>query len=303
LFKEVFTRAPGGQGVRLLCPAKVNLYLRVLGRRPDGYHELVTVMQPLTLADELTVTLGDSGITLNCDHPELPPGEGNLVWQAVLRFQQETQGQGGVEVTLHKGIPVAAGLGGGSSDAAGALLALNHLTGAPLNGARLHSLASQLGADVPFFLQRRPAVARGIGTRITPLDLPPYWYVLLNPGLPLSTRWVYENLDLRDLSRLPDRETWDPDHPEKWVHNDLEIVTLRRFPHLKDLLGRLKGLGARAQAVSGSGPTIFGLFSSLEEGRHAAREIRRTFTGWLTVCRGLTGLPTDTFWEDHPWTV
>lgn len=289
------------EGVRRFCPGKVNLYLKVLGRRPDGYHELVTVMQPLSLADELSITPAAPGITLKCDHPELPQGEENLVWQAALRFAQEAGRELGVHITLRKRIPVAAGLGGGSSDAAGTLLALNTLGGEPLDWARLHHLASRLGADVPFFLQGGPVVARGRGTLLSPLTLPPYWYLLLNYGLPLSTRWVYEQLDLARLPDFPVMDSWDPEHPESWVHNDLATVTLRRFPELAELLARLKQLGARAQGISGSGPTIFSLFATLETARHAAQELRRTFPGWMALCRGLTGLSTDTSWENEIW--
>ncbi len=220
----------------MLCPAKVNLYLRVVGRRTDGYHELVTVMQPLTLADELTVSLGGEGIRLECDSPELPAGPENLVWRAASLFQDETGQKLGMLLSLRKRIPVAAGLGGGSSDAAGTLLALNDLAGKPLAQARLHHLASLLGADVPFFLNREPAVGRGIGTQLSPVTLLPYWYLLANPGVPLSTRWVYENLDLAGLPAAPETETWDPEHPETWVRNDLGAVALKRFPELVALL-------------------------------------------------------------------
>ena len=199
------------------CPAKVNLYLRVVGRRPDGYHEVVTVMQPLTLADTLTVTLAGAGISLRCDRPDLPQGEENLVWRAARQFQEETGLTSGVRLRLSKRIPVAAGLGGGSSDAAGTLLALNELAGKPLPPGDLHRLASRLGADVPFFLAREPAVGRGTGTQLSPVTLLPYWYLLVNPGVPLSTRWVYENLDLAGLAGLPATEAWDPEHPETWV--------------------------------------------------------------------------------------
>jgi 4-diphosphocytidyl-2-C-methyl-D-erythritol kinase len=280
----------GGAQARVLCPAKVNLYLRVVGRRPDGYHELVTVMQPLTLADELNVTLGGDGIRLACDAPELPIGPENLIWQAVERFQAEARHQQGVSLSLRKRIPVAAGLGGGSSDAAGTLLALNALSGGTVKPDRLHALAGLLGADVPFFLEPRPAVGRGIGTRLTPLNLPPYWYILLNPGVPLSTRWVYENLDLAALPGAPASETWDPEHPETWVRNDLGAVALTRFPELAALLDDLRTAGAISQGVSGSGPTLFGLFHTQEAAQQAGAKLRRTFGGWLAVARGLTGL-------------
>jgi len=275
--------------VRRLCPAKVNLYLKVLFRRQDGYHELVTVMQPLSLADELRLRPGP-GLSLECHHPEVPSGPQNLVWRAAQKFGEATGQEPQVHIHLVKNIPVAAGLAGGSTDAAGTLLALNELAGKPLPPPTLHQLAADLGADVPFFLEPGPAVGRGIGTVLSPLDLPPYWYVLLNPGMAISTSWVYGHLDLDELAATgaPIRGAWDGEHPENWVANDLETVTLRRYPELKELLARLSRTGARAWGMSGSGPTLFGIFSGAEAARAAAGELHRDFTGWLAVVRGLT---------------
>ena len=289
--------------MQVQCPAKVNLYLRVVGRRPDGYHELVTVMQPLTLADTLTVTLAGKGISLRCDRPDLPQGEENLVWRAARQFQEETGLAPGVSLRLSKRIPVAAGLGGGSSDAAGTLLALNELAGKPLPPDHLHRLAGCLGADVPFFLAREPAVGRGTGTQLSPVTLLPYWYLLVNPGVPLSTRWVYENLDIAGLAGPPATEAWDPEHPETWVRNDLGIVALKRFPELAELLAGLSDGGAWCQGISGSGPTLFGLFPTREAAHQAGLRLRRTFRGWLTVARGLTGPESETTWEQHVWMI
>jgi 4-diphosphocytidyl-2-C-methyl-D-erythritol kinase len=285
------------------CPAKVNLYLRVVGRRPDGYHELVTVMQPLTLADELTVTLAGEGISLTCDGPELPQGEDNLVWRAARQFQEETGLTPGVRLSLAKRIPVAAGLGGGSSDAAGTLLALNELAGKPLSQGHLHRLASHLGADVPFFLAREPAVGRGTGTQLSAVTLLPYWYLLVNPGMPLSTRWVYENLDLAGGPMPPATEAWDPEHPETWVRNDLGPVALKQFPELAELLAGLRDAGAWCQGISGSGPTLFGLFPTREAAHKAGLRLRQTFRGWLAVARGLTGPEPEMTWEHQAWTI
>jgi len=272
----------------------------VLKRRADGYHDLVTIFQPLSLADELTVSPGGAGIDLVCDHPQVPLGEENLVWRAARAFEQETGQTLGVRIRLLKRIPVAAGLGGGSSDAAGTLLALNTLAREPLEAAALHRLAGCLGADVPFFLTGGPALGRGTGTDLTPLTLPAYWYLLLNPQALLSTRWVYENLNLGALAGLPILEHWDWERPEDWVKNDLETVAVKRFPELKDTLEQLGSLGARARAVSGSGPTIFGLFTSADGARRAAGEMRRAFSGWMAIARGLTG-PGDTNWESQVW--
>jgi 4-diphosphocytidyl-2-C-methyl-D-erythritol kinase len=283
-----------------LCPAKVNLYLKVLGRREDGYHDLVTVMQPLTLADELRLTPG-RGLTLDCRHPEVPLGPQNLVWRAAEKFGAATGQVPQVHIELVKKIPVAAGLGGGSSDAAGTLLALNELTEIPLNSTTLHELAAELGADVPFFLRPGPAVGRGIGTILSPLDLPPYWYVLLNPGLAISTSWVYGNLDLAALAQAgaPEPTAWDGEHPENWVANDLETVTLSRYPELRELLARVSATGARAWGMSGSGPTLFGLFHEAEAARAAALQLRQHFSGWITVTRGLTQAEGEAGWESQ----
>lgn len=287
-------------GAWRLCPAKVNLYLRVLGRRDDGYHELVTVMQPLTLADELQVTPGKE-LTLTCRHPEVPTGAQNLVWRAAQKFGAATGREPRVHLHLVKKIPVAAGLGGGSSDAAGTLLALNELAGNPLDLSTLHDLAADLGADVPFFLRPGPAVGRGIGTVLSPLDLPPYWYVLLNPGLAISTSWVYANLDLEALAAAgaPVAKTWDGEHPEDWVANDLETVTLRRYPELGELLAGLAHAGARAQGMSGSGSTLFGLFREAQAAQAAAAQLGQTFSGWIAVTRGLTLAERENGWGNQ----
>lgn len=303
LRKLTAPRDPGS--IQVFCPAKVNLYLRVLGRRADGYHDLLSIMQPLSLADELTVSPTPPGIFLDCDQPEIPRGPGNLVWQAALEFQRATGRRLGAHFGLKKRIPVAAGLGGGSSDAAGALLALNTLAGEPLKAAGLHELAKALGADVPFFLGEGPAVARDIGTELTPVALPAYWYLLLNPGVRVSTRWVYESLDLKALKGykvLGDRN-WDPEEPGIWVHNDLESVTVKQHPQLGNWLNTLGSLGAQARGMSGSGPTLFGLFPTLEAARQAGQEMRGTFPGWIALARGLTGQETDALGGEQAWMV
>lgn len=291
--------------IRRACPAKVNLYLKILGRRPDGYHDLITVMQPLTLADELTLAPDRNSLTLICDHPELPQGEENLVFRAARVFERETGLELRVRLTLHKRIPVAAGLGGGSSDAAGCLLALNTLAGGPLDMAALHRLGASLGADVPFFLRPGPAVGRGIGTELAPLALPPYWYVLANPGFSLSTRWVYENLDLKSLNveEELDLKKFSRDNPGAWVKNDLESVTLKRHPEMLETLKELDRLGAQARGMSGSGPTLFGLFPTLEAARQAGRELRGAFKGWMALAQGLTGREAGTAWGEQTWMI
>jgi 4-diphosphocytidyl-2-C-methyl-D-erythritol kinase len=261
-------------------------------------------MQPVSLADELRLTITRAGgLSLVCYPEDLPQGQDNLVWRAAEAFLGASGLKLGVHLALTKRIPVAAGLGGGSSDAAGTLLALNAATGRPLDDGALHRLASQLGADVPFFLRPGAQIGRGIGTELSPLQLPPYWYVLLNPGLSISTKWVYENLDLSVLNRV-NRVTdaaWDGERPGDWVANDLETVTLERFPELERRIRALAELGALAQGMSGSGPTLFGLFPHLPAAQDAAGHLRRTFGGWLAVVRGLTGKEPPESWENQVW--
>lgn len=273
------------------CPAKVNLFLKVVGRRPDGYHNLITVMQPLALADELTLTLTPGDIILRCNNQELPQDARNLAFRAARRFQRALRRDFGVRIQLKKRIPLAAGLGGGSSDAAGVLLGLNALLDFPLPFAALHRLAGELGADVPFFLLSGPALGQGIGTLVTPLCLPAYWYVLLNPGFQVSTRWVYANLP-QPVTAPTEEADWAglSQRPvETWLHNDLEYVTLKAYPQLTVLKQALNAQGAQATLMSGSGPTVFGIFSSHQDAQRAAEHLEKSFPGWLTVTRGISG--------------
>ena len=272
----------------LSCPAKVNLYLKVVGRRPDGYHDLVTVMQPLTLADELILTLGAADIILDCNRPDLPVDKNNLAIRAALAFQEATSESFGMHLRLTKNIPVAAGLGGGSSDAAGVLRGLNRLRGQPLDDNRLRQVARSLGADVPFFLLNGPALAQGIGDRLSPLKLPTDWFVLVNPGFPVSTAWVYASL--KPTFEAPDETFLNRlayEHPARWLHNDLESVTLNRYPTLADLKQFLLTEGALGTLMSGSGPTVFGLFSEEGMAVQAAKRIKAATGFWTAAVRGV----------------
>lgn len=270
------------------CPAKVNLYLKVAGRRPDGYHDLITVMQPVSLADELILALQGADITIVCNSPEVPANADNLAVRAVLAWQRETGQQIGVHLRLTKNIPVAAGLGGGSSDAAGVLRGLNQLLGKPLNHARLTAVARTLGADVPFFLLDGPALGQGIGDLLTPIKLPPLWYVLLNPGFAVSTAAVYAGL--QPPFAAPNGiqiEQMLQKHPATWLHNDLETVTVTQHPELAELKAILQRQGAQGVLMSGSGPTVFGIFGDEMSAVQAAARLRADNGLWTAAVRGL----------------
>ena len=274
--------------VTLSCPAKVNLFLKVVGRRPDGYHDLVTVMQPLTLADELVLTPAAADLSLECNRPELPLGKENLAIRAAMAFQEATSQTFGVRLKLTKNIPVAAGLGGGSSNAAGVLRGLNRLRGQPLHDDQLHQLARTLGADVPFFLLDGPALGQGIGDRLTRLTLPPDWFVLINPGFPVSTAWAYANVQPpfeAQSQALLDRLTQEP--PVGWLHNDLEAVTLRRYPNLLELKEALIAEGAAGTLMSGSGPTVFGIFQEKGPAIQAASRLKAVTGFWTAAVQGV----------------
>jgi 4-diphosphocytidyl-2-C-methyl-D-erythritol kinase len=178
-------------------PAKLNLILKVVGRRADGYHELMSLMVPVSVVDRLTFSGGPPGIHLTCHNLPVPENEGNLVFSAAKAFFSRTQRRPCLTISLTKNIPVAAGLGGGSSDGAATLKVLNNLYGHPLGAGELAETALALGADVPFFLYNLPSIARGVGEQLEPVpDWPEYWYVIVTPPVSVSTAWVYDNLKL-----------------------------------------------------------------------------------------------------------
>jgi 4-diphosphocytidyl-2-C-methyl-D-erythritol kinase len=252
----------------LTAPAKINLFLRVLGKRPDGYHELETWMQKVGLYDRLSLTLRERpGISLRCTGEDLPADPSNLAWRAASAFMTASSvGDWGVDIVLEKKIPVAAGLGGGSSDAGAVLRGLNDLFGNVLAEDALMELGGRLGADVPFFVSSHAAVlATGIGEKMKPLDsLDSCTFVLVNPGFAVSTKWVYENFALtKDAKNStfsgPQKSDPCPFSLSKGL-NDLEEVTIGRYPEIAEIKKVLLAAGAVSALMSGSGPTVFGAF-------------------------------------------
>lgn len=264
--------------MRIRAPAKVNLCLRVLGTRDDGYHLIDTVMVPVSLYDEIDITRLKVGktreeeLTVTCDHPLVPSGEKNLAYQAASLLLREKKVAASIHIHIRKRIPVGGGLGGGSSDAAATLQGLSRLLRLGCRREELLLLAASLGADVPFFIEGCAAEARGIGELITPIySLPQLWMVILYPGFPISTRGVYENLKLtKGIENTSiNFSLGDLEKITRGLFNDLEKVTLRRYPEIASLKKRLIQEGAAGTLMSGSGSSVFGVFSGLKSARKA----------------------------------
>jgi 4-diphosphocytidyl-2-C-methyl-D-erythritol kinase len=263
--------------LHLQAPAKVNFRLDVLRRRPDGYHDLRMLMQRIGLCDELEISLRDTpGISVRCAGADLPENETNLVWRAAAALLDHTDRKTGVDIMLTKNIPVAAGLGGGSSDAAATLCGLNELLGLGLAESELMRIGLTLGADVPFFIFGTPAIATGVGEVLTPLEgVPALWLLLVNPGIHVSTAWVYQNLQLttdKVAAKIPVLYK-SADDLCAILANDLEAVTLKKFPVILEIKEQLMAAGARGALMSGSGPTVFAIFSDEGSARRAAETI------------------------------
>ena len=271
--------------LRLLAPAKLNLYLRVLGRRPDGYHDIETIFERIDLADELTFEPAPS-LDLTCSDPALSCGENNLVMKAARLLQQERGGGTGARIELVKRIPIAAGLGGGSSDAATTLLGLNVIWQLGLSRQRLKELAAQLGCDVPFFLESQAvAIGRGRGEQCESLGMTPtLFHVLVCPQAQLSTRDVYEGIDRSDLTASRPSITMVAhalrNGPAlaglaEGLWNDLEPEAIRRCPIIALVQSHLRALGCLAARMSGSGPSVFGLCRDAAQAQQVATALQR----------------------------
>jgi 4-diphosphocytidyl-2-C-methyl-D-erythritol kinase len=253
----------------LRVPAKINFWLEVLRKRSDGYHDLSSLMLPVGIYDEVQLeVLPEGGIRLECDHPEVPLDRKNLAWRAAELFLGRLGVAPALRIGLKKSIPVGAGLGGGSADAAGTLLGLNELYPGRVPAEMLFEMAGRLGADVPFFLVQRPALATGIGEKLQEVGgVPEYPLLLMKPPVAVSTAWVYGSLKLtRGESRIKvPRLLADPWNIAQLLENDLESVTLEAVPVLTRLRKWLVEHGAIASLMSGSGPTVFGVFAGMEE--------------------------------------
>jgi 4-diphosphocytidyl-2-C-methyl-D-erythritol kinase len=280
-------------------PCKVNFLLNLLGKRPDGFHALETLMHPVPVYDRLTFERKGSRIHLTCSDPLLPVDSKNLVYRAAELFLTTAAIQDGVRIHLDKHVPMAAGLGGGSGDAAVTLLALNELFGHVLPEKQLYQLAASLGSDIPFFLQNRPAIATGRGEHIVPLD----WFaalrgtsiILVHPGFGISTPWAYQQ-----MSNFPEAQNGKPGRADrlasilsktdlaaasKEFYNALEAPALKKYPLLVLFQQFFREQGALATLMSGSGSATFAILDSQKAAEATVEKFKSQFGEkmWLTA--------------------
>ena len=263
---------PGSESpISLNAYAKINLALQVVGKRRDGFHEVAMIMQSVSLHDTVTLSLRRTGISLVCDNPALPCDNSNLAFRAAALLRQECGVAEGVHIELTKRIPMAAGLAGGSSDAAAVLRGLNDLWDLAISPNELEILAARLGSDVPFCLWGGTTLATGRGEILESLpDFAGYGVVLANPPLQVSTAWVYGNFQPGTLQRSPGIpalrraiEQKDLQAVARQLYNDLESVSVPAHPQIADIKKKLASAGAAGVLMSGSGPTVFALTNDL----------------------------------------
>jgi 4-diphosphocytidyl-2-C-methyl-D-erythritol kinase len=273
--------------MKLRSPAKVNLQLRIHGRRADGFHEIETLIVPVSLVDEITVeTSSGHAVTISCDDPNVPKGPDNLAAAAAQAFSQHTGLQFAAQIEIQKRVPVGAGLGGGSSNAATVLLALDAILQTRLGAEGLEKVAAKLGSDVPFFVRRLPAICRGRGEIIEPFAIAETLKILLiKPPFGVETSWAYKAW----AASRPLANRLEPEQDLGWVKvfNSLERPVFEKFfvlPVIKEWL--IKQPEVRAAAMSGSGSTLFAVLHRDASGSGLEQRARATFgdTFWVALC-------------------
>jgi 4-diphosphocytidyl-2-C-methyl-D-erythritol kinase len=302
--------------LKIKAPAKVNLFLNVLRRRSDGYHELHSILQMVSLYDEINFEPAHRGITLASLSRDLPTGGRNLVVQAARRLARAAGVRLGVWITLKKNIPIGAGLGGGSSNAAATLVALNRLWGIGYSRDELARIGQELGSDVPFFLYGPTAFVEGRGEKVISCVFEDdRWLVLINPGFEVSTRWVYQHLPvsrLHEISplrnppglekswltnmpgniKIQDSSKFKVQYSDLCFHNDLECVAEPQYPVIREMKDCLQSEGSEGVLMSGSGPTVFGVFEKRTAAVEAASKLSHEHPDWrIWAVKGLRHSP------------
>lgn len=265
--------------ITLLSPAKVNLFLHITGKLKNGYHTLYSLMCPIALYDEISISMGVDENTITCSHPLVPEDESNIALKAAHLFFKTLNGKDKsapsfVSIHLEKKIPVGAGLGGGSSNAAGILLSLNRYYNHPFSLEKLMSMGVSLGADVPFFMLESPAIARGIGEKLKKVtDLPKLSILVVYPNIHVPTPMIYKNLNL-GLTKGEKKLNYSIFSSNNFdliknLYNDLESVTLVHYPIVTEIKKLLIQNGANGALMSGSGSSVFGLFEDTKSAKTA----------------------------------
>jgi len=259
--------------LQLKAYAKINLSLKILGKRPDGFHEIESVMQSVSLCDHVTLTQIPAGIQLTTSHPQLPTDNRNLAYRAAEIFLKAVSSKqkavSGVKITLEKNIPIAAGLAGGSADAAATLFGLNQMAGKPLGSSELSELGAEVGSDVPFCLVGGNCLVKGRGENVErrTSKVERSYYVLVVPGIEVSTRWAYEEFDRKSI-----------DSPQLIVgNNQLEPVVAKKYPIIREIKEMLLNLGCSSAQMSGSGPSVFGEVKDASAGEKILSQIRSEY--------------------------
>ncbi len=267
--------------IRVFAPAKINLVLRILDRRTDGYHNLWSLMQTVQVEDEITLALtgAHSGVTLRCDEPSLKTDDSNLVSRAAVAVMAQSGRTGGLDITLAKRIPMGAGLGGGSSDAAATIIGLNQLFNLGWSAEQMAHIGQTLGSDVSFFFFAPSATVAGRGEQVAPIRIKgTRWVVLVNPGFPVETKWAYQQLTANRAAVVPLSQSHAMlEHASElgWeqvleaAENDFEGPVFKAYPLLQEIKHRLLALEADVALLSGSGATVFGVFRNEAKARQA----------------------------------
>ena len=271
--------------MRLRALAKINLGLDVVRKREDGYHEVRMIMQTIRMYDQLDMRKSvEPGIHLTTNKKYIPVDENNLVWRAAKLMMDTCGIMEGVSIHLHKVIPVAAGMAGGSSDAAATLVGMNRLFHCGLSKEKLMELGVQIGADVPYCVLRGTALAEGIGEKLTVLPpMPDCWILIGKPGISVSTKYVYTTLDLNTDTVHPDIDGMKKALEDGNLYgitermgNVLQDVTIPAYPEVERIKEQMKTLGAVNAMMSGSGPTVFGIFDNEEKAQEACQKLRES---------------------------
>ncbi|KAF0133315.1 MAG: 4-diphosphocytidyl-2-C-methyl-D-erythritol kinase [Candidatus Saganbacteria bacterium] len=257
--------------------AKINLYLEVLGRREDGYHEIDSIMQSVSLADVITLSKKETGIEIISSDLRIPQDKNNTAYLAAEVFFDKTGLPGGIRIEIHKNIPISAGLAGGSADAAAVLFGLNNLYQTKLSESDLLTLAAQVGSDVSFCLKGGTCRCRGRGELVEKIkDLEKTWLVLVKPDFGISTKWVYDNLN---AAFIKEKRLTEAHIPLSAIHlyNDLEKVVVQKYPIIAEIKKKLIHLGCLQAEMSGSGPTVFGIAKDEDSAKNIFQEMQKEF--------------------------